>query len=84
MSRQVMVPPLPSSQQCHPTSLWFLPEGGVSSSQVQGKQGRVGGWPLARMGSDQHLHPPLIKDEYPPCQGLGQRRQGWEMNSEFL
>lgn len=41
------------------------------------------GWPLALMRSDQHLHPPLIKDEDPPCQGLGQRGQNQEMNSAF-
>ncbi len=44
VSRQVMVP-LPCPNQ--PTTPWLLPEGGVSSSQVQGKQGRGGGglWP---------------------------------------
>lgn len=41
------------------------------------------GWPLALARSDQHLHPPMIKDEDPPCQGLGQRGQDREMNSVF-
>ncbi|MEQ2235531.1 hypothetical protein ILYODFUR_003279 [Ilyodon furcidens] len=83
VSRQVMVPP-PFPQQCQHPSLpshsWLLPEGGVSGSQVQGKQGMVLGggglWPLARMGSNLQLHPPLIKDEDPPHQDLGQKRAG--------
>lgn len=65
-----------------------LPEGGVNSSQVQSKQGGgvcvcaggwgggLGGWPLALLRSDQHLHPPLIKAEDPPCQDLGQKGAG--------
>lgn len=40
------------------------------------------GWPLALARSDQHLHPPMIKAEDPPCQGLGQRGQDRQMNSE--
>ena len=47
-------------------------------------RGGGGGWPLALVRSDQHLHPPLIKDEDPLCQSLGQRGQGREMNSAFL
>lgn len=49
-------PPPPCPNQ--PTTPWLFPEGGVSSSQVQGKQGRGGGglWPSWGRISTSTLH----------------------------
>lgn len=83
-----------NKQQCLDRS-WYLPNAQTNppppgffrkevSAAAKCRVNRAGwGWPLALMRSDQHLHPPLIKDEDPPCQGLGQRGQDWEMNSAF-
>lgn len=51
-----MVSPPPCPNQ--PTTPWLFPEGGVSSSQVQGKQGRGGGglWPSWGRISTSTLH----------------------------
>lgn len=82
-----------NKQQCLDRS-WYLPNAQNSppppgsfrkevSAAAKCMVKRAGwGWPLAPARSDQHLHPPMIKDEDPPCQGLGQRGQAREMNSE--
>lgn len=70
----------PSHAQTNPPPPGFLRK--EVSAAAKCRVNRAGwGWPLALMRSDQHLHPPMIKDEDPPCQGPGQRGQGREMNS---
>lgn len=82
-----------NKQQCLDRS-WYLPNAQTSppppgsfrkevSAAAKCVVNRAGwGWPLALVRSDQHLHPPMIKAEDPPCQGLGQRGQDRQMNSE--
>lgn len=71
---------LPNAQNSPPPPGSFRKEVSAAAKCVVNRAGW--GWPLALVRSDQHLHPPMIKAEDPPCQGLGQRGQDRQMNSE--
>lgn len=71
---------LPDAQNSPPPPGSFRKEVSAAAKCVVNRAGW--GWPLALARSDQHLHPPMIKAEDPPCQDLGQRGQDRQMNSE--